>query len=196
MDFTKTIFGKNNKEKTGFYNIYCEDCLFIMVDMQERFQSIIYKMDGVIKNTDILNRASELLEIPLIMTEQSPEKLGKTIESIYIPQSHKYFQKTKFSALTDDVKDCITDFDRKALIIYGIESHVCITQTCLEAAQLDYDVIVVADAVSSRKAYSKDIALRLLERNNAHVVSTEMLLFDLMKDARHPKFREISRLVK
>ncbi|MCL2062979.1 MAG: isochorismatase family protein [Candidatus Cloacimonetes bacterium] len=197
MELTKKIFGKgNDKEKTNFYNIYCEDCIFIMVDIQEKFKDIIYKMQNVVKNADILNKVSEILEIPLIVTEQSPDKLGKSIENIYLPASHKYFQKTKFSAMTDEVKEYTDELDRKVLIVYGIEAHVCITQTCLEASQIGYDVVLISDAVSSRKAYSKEIALNLLEKSKINVVTTEMLLFNLLNDAKHPKFRDISKLVK
>jgi len=172
------------------------DCLFLMVDMQEKFQDIIYEMDIVIKNADILNKVAEILEIPLIVTEQNPQKLGKTLENIYISKFHKRFEKTKFSALTTDVEKYIKEKDRHVIVVYGIEAHICILQSCLDILNDEYSVLLVADAVSSRTIHNKKMALHLLNNYGTAIVTTEMLLFLLLKDAKHQSFKDISKLVK
>jgi isochorismate hydrolase len=183
------------KYLTNSIDIEAKDCLFVMVDIQERFMDIIHEMDEVVKNADILNKAAEILNIPLLVTEQSPEKLGKTTESIYIPK-HTYFEKTLFSIFTDEVEAYLTKQNKPVLVIYGIEAHICVTQSCLDAIKRAYHVLLVADAVSSRKKYSKNIAINMLAEKGIEVVTTEMLLFRLLRDAKHPKFRDISKLVK
>ena len=184
------------KYHTNSTDITQNDCFFIMVDIQDKFQDIIHDMESVVKNTDILNKAAEMLDIPFLYTEQSPEKLGKTIKDIHIPENAVYFSKTMFSIFTEEVKEYIQNQHKPVLVIYGIEAHICITQTCLDAIKNAYHVLLVTDAISSRKEYSKKTAIKMLRDKGIEVVTTEMLLFRLLKDATHPKFREISKLVK
>ena len=82
------------------------------------------------------------------------------------------------------------------LVFYGIEAHVCVLQSCLDAIKKGYHVLLVADAISSRKEYSKKITLKMLGSKGVEIVTTEMLLFRLLKDTDHERFKEISRLIK
>jgi isochorismate hydrolase len=153
-------------------------------------------MDDLIKNADILNRATEILDIPLLITEQSPSKLGKTMPEIYFPEKAQYFEKTMFSVFDEKITKFINNTGKTTLVIYGIEAHICVTQSCLDALENEYDVLLVFDAISSRKEYNKEIAVKRLADYGVNIVTTEMLLFELLRDANHPKFREVSRLVK
>jgi isochorismate hydrolase len=184
------------KYLTDSTDISPADCLFIMVDLQERFKDIIHNMEEVIKNSDILNRAAELLEIPLLITEQSPEKLGKTLPELHFPEHAKLIEKTSFSVFDETISSYIESTQKPVLVIYGIEAHVCITQSCLDAIKRAYHVLLVYDAISSRAQQSKKIAVKMLSHKGVEIVTTEMLLFRLLKDAKHPKFRDISKLVK
>ena len=190
------VIDENEEIPTDFFDVSVEHCIFIMVDIQEKFKDVIKDIDIVVKNANILNKAAEILGIPLVITEQSPEKLGKTMDSVYIPKHAKFFSKTLFSAITDDVYDYIIDKNKYAIVIYGIEAHVCVLQTCLEINQLDRLPAVVLDAIASRTEYNKQVAIMKLAHEGIETVTTEMLLFSLLKDANHPKFKEISKLVK
>ncbi len=173
-----------------------DDTLFLMIDMQEKFTNVIFSMDEVINNSIILNKSSELLGLPLIITEQYPKGLGHTIDHIYIPKGTPIFEKYKFSALTAEVEKAIVDLKKSSIVIYGVETHVCLMQTAIELKSKGYKVGIVADAVSSRNIENKLFALTRLENKGIDILSTEMILFELMQDAKHESFREISKLIK
>lgn len=170
--------------------------LFVMIDIQEKFSGVIDQLGEVIKNASILNQASQLLEIPLIVTEQYPKGLGHTITDIVIPASAQIFEKKSFSIFNQEISAAIPQTGKTTLVLYGIETHICLYQSALDALLRGYQVYFVADAVSSRKKENKEIAIRRLEKLGAEIVSTEMLLFELMQSADHPAFKQISGLVK
>lgn len=173
-----------------------EESIFIMIDIQEKFEKAIPDIETVISNASILNQASEFLNIPLIVTEQYPKGLGKTINRIYLPETCNYFEKTRFSIFTQEITDYLKSLNRKTLILYGIEAHICLTQSALDALDEGYQVFYVCDAVASRKESNKKIAIKRLIQNGIEMINTEMLLFELVNDAKHPNFKQISALVK
>lgn len=178
-----------------------DDCVFVMIDIQESFSSVIYDFDEVVKNSNILNKASEIFNIPVIITEQYPKGLGHTHQDIFIPEKATRLEKTKFSIFTDEfmtkIEEISTEKGKKPiLVIYGIETHICVTQSILDALSNSFYVLLVADAVSSRKLYSKEIAIKMLESKGVEIVTTEMLLFRFLKNAKHTNFKEVSKLIK
>ena len=170
--------------------------IFVMVDIQEKFHPHIHSIDSVIRNASILNKAAEILDIPLLITEQNPRGLGSTIQDIYLPQNHEKMVKSKFSIFEEDIDHYIREKKKNMVILYGIEAHICIMQSVLEALSKDLIPIVVEDAVSSISLHNKEIAIRRITQEGGIVVSTEMLLFELIKDAIHPDFKSISKLIK
>ncbi len=173
-----------------------DNLIFVMVDIQNKFLPHISDIETVIKNAGILNRGAEILDIPLLITEQNPVGLGKTIEDIYIPPDHKKIEKTKFSIFETEVERYIKEKKKSTLIIYGIESHICIMQSVLEAMEKNFIPVVVEDAVSSISLRNKETALRRIIQEGGYVVSTQMLLFEILNDANHPAFRAVSKLIK
>ncbi len=174
--------------------ITSKNTLFLMVDIQEKFRNVIPEMDKIIKNSSILNKFAEMQNIPIFVTEQYPEGLGKTLEDIYVPSHAKPFIKTRFSIFDDKIDRFI---HRKTnVVIYGIEAHICITQTALDAKKKGFDVYVIADAVSSRTMENKDIAINRLRQEGCIISSTEMFIFEMIQDANIPQFKDISKLVK
>jgi isochorismate hydrolase len=167
-----------------------------MIDLQEKFRPHIADIDRVVANANVLNKATELLNIPLLMTEQYPKGLGKTFNDIYQPKNSVMFEKTRFSIFDEENISHIYEANKHQMIIYGIETHVCVMQTVLDALERNYIPIVVIDAVSSISSVDKEIAIKRMLSEGVVVVSTEMLLFELIKDANHPNFKEISNLVK
>lgn len=170
--------------------------LFLMIDIQEKFANVIYEMEVVIRNTNILNKAAEILSLPLIITEQYPKGLGNTMEDIYIPTDTPIYEKKKFSSFIPEIEEFINTNNIKNIVIYGVETHVCLTQTALELKSKGFNVGIVSDAVSSRHVDNKLYALTRLGNLGIHILSTEMILFEIMVSANHPSFREISKLVK
>ena len=172
------------------------DTVFMMIDIQEKFENLIFSMDEVIRNANILNRATELLDVPLIATEQYPKGLGKTSSEIYLPENTPLIEKTQFSAYTGEMVELLRIHRRPNIIVYGVEAHVCLLQTAMDLKKNNFNVGIVADAVSSRYVDNKLYALTRLESLGIEIVTTEMILFELMKSANHPKFKEISKLIK
>ena len=167
-----------------------------MVDIQQKFQPHIGDIENVIKKASMLNKAAEILDLPLIITEQNPRGLGLTIPEIYIPKQAEKMVKTKFSILDEEIELFIRMKKKDTIVLYGIEAHICILQSVLEALSKYFLPVVVEDAVSSISPHNKEIALKRIYQVGGIVVTTEMLLFELIKDAIHPDFKAISNLVK
>ncbi|KAJ2440975.1 hypothetical protein GGF42_007452 [Coemansia sp. RSA 2424] len=144
-----------------------------------------------------MSATSKILDIPLIVTEQYPRGLGSTISEIPIDHAALVEAKTKFSMMTPGVTSKLLDeLKIKSVVLYGIESHVCVLQTCLDLLELDFDVHVLADGVSSMNYPEIDVALDRMAMCGAHVVSSESVMFQLAGDSQNPKFSAIRELVK
>eukprot|EP00386_Alphamonas_edax_P009127 GDKI01030033.1.p1 GENE.GDKI01030033.1~~GDKI01030033.1.p1 ORF type:complete len:152 (-),score=43.21 GDKI01030033.1:16-471(-) len=139
------------------------DTIFFCCDIQERFRAVIHQMPHVIHTGKIMAHASRIMEIPLLVTEQYPKALLKTVAEI--PVEHgTVFEKTKFSMLTEEVtKHILSDElkDRKSVVLFGIETHVCVQQTALDLLQLGYNVHILTDGVSSQRPLDRATALRV-----------------------------------
>ena len=165
-----------------------------MIDIQEKFRKAIPDIDKVIKNSSIMNRFAEMHNIPVFVTEQYPEGLGKTMEDIYVPSHAKPFTKTRFSIFDDKIDRFI--HRKNNIVIYGIEAHICVAQSALDAKKKGFNTYVIADAVSARTDENKDIAINRLRQEGCVITSTEMFIFEMIKDSNIPQFKEISKLVK
>ncbi len=171
--------------------------VFAMIDIQEKFLPAIHGIDAVISNAKILVQSSEILRIPLIVTEQYPEGLGKTVSDIKLPAGNKTIEKTHFSCFgNDEFGKRIAETGARSIVLFGIEAHVCVLKTALDALNRNFEVYVVADAVSSRTPENKSLALERMRQSGAFVVSAEMLLFQLLDYSGTDEFRTISKLIK
>ncbi len=173
-----------------------DKAIFAMIDIQESFKPVMKELDSIIKTANILNKSAEILSIPLIVTEQYPKGLGHTCEEIYVPETAGIFEKKVFSIFTPEIKEEIKSSGRTQIVLYGIESHVCLTQSALDAIEEGIEVFYVENGVASRDNCDKIIAVRRLSQLGVQVVSYEMLLFEIMQSAKHPHFKEISQLIK
>jgi len=174
-----------------------EKTAFVLVDIQEKFIPVIYGIEELIKNSNLLIKSAQILKMPILVTEQYPKGLGKTSEKIKLSKDFKIFEKVAFSAFgcKNFVKK-INELELDTLIIFGIETHVCILQTALDLLNNNFEVHVVEDATSSRTLLNKRICIERMRQSGAFIVSTEMILFQLMKKADIIHFKEISELIK
>ncbi|KAJ1872835.1 hypothetical protein H4R99_006396 [Coemansia sp. RSA 1722] len=143
-----------------------------------------------------MSKASQILSVPLIVTEQYPKGLGHTVSEIDITHAKIVEAKSKFSMYTPMVQEKLQELSIKSVVLYGIESHVCVLQTCLDLLENNYEVHVLADGVSSMNYPEIEIALKRMDKCGAMVVSSESVLFQLTNDAANPNFKAISALVK
>ena len=140
-----------------------------------------------------------MLKLDVIVTEQYPAGLGGTVAELSAVKPEKSFviEKTSFSCFGEvEFNKVVQAKPYKTLILTGIEGHVCVFQTALDALNKGYRVIVVSDTVSSRKTENCEIALRQLQSGGVAILPVESVLFMLMRNAKHPAFREVSKLIR
>ncbi|KAJ2992300.1 Isochorismatase domain-containing protein 1 [Globomyces sp. JEL0801] len=169
---------------------------FFLCDIQEAFRNLIYSNPQVIATADKMIKASNLLNIPLVVTEHYPKGLKHTVSELNI-QSAKVFEKTKFSMWTTEVENHVKEeLKSKSVVLFGIETHVCVLQTTLDLLEANMEVYVVLDGVSSQNPEERSVAIKRMRDAGAVVTTSETILFQLMGDARHPNFKAVSNLVK
>ncbi len=165
----------------------------VIIDFQARLMPAIHDGPRLVANAGRLVAAAQLLEVPMVMTEQNPAGLGPTVPEL--AEAAPAIAKMSFDACAAPafIEAIAGDDD---LVLCGCEAHVCFGQTTLSLLEHKRRVFVVQDAVGSRVPESKDVSLRRLARNGAEVVTTEMVLFEWLRTAEHPQFRAALKLVK
>ena len=178
----------------------CFDPAIIAVDLQERLIPSMYNPDEVTSRAAVLLRGAADLGVHVIATEQYPKGLGNTIPAIaetFAPEKSSVIAKTSFSVFGEELfRDELKKVRPHSLIFCGVETHVCVLQSVFEALEAGYPVIVAADAVSSRKESEKLLALESVRQAGGWVLSTESILFTLLKNSLHPSFKAVSKLIK
>jgi nicotinamidase-related amidase len=175
-----------------------DHCCLVVVDIQGKLAQLMADKETLFNNVRILIQAAKLLEIPILWCQQVPESLGPTVPEIAeLLADVEPIDKASFSCVGHEPFNIeLESLDREQVLLCGIETHVCIYQTAMDLLWEDYDVTVIADAVSSRTPENKRIALEALAFEGVPVAGTEMVLFDLLKTAQHPQFKAVARLVK
>ncbi len=166
--------------------------LLLLIDLQERLMPAIDGGAAVLANARRLLDAARLLGVPVLATEQNPRGLGVTVPSL---AGAPTVAKTTFDALrAPGVLDRLPE--RLVPVVAGCEAHVCVLQTVLGLLGAGRRAFVVADAVGSRRADSREAALRRMERHGAEVVTTEMAVFEWLGTSEHPRFRDALALIR
>lgn len=172
-------------------------CL-VIIDIQEKLLPVMAEPEKVVKNTGILIRTAKALNMPILWCQQVPKALGPTVEEVaFLLEGVEPIDKFSFSCCCDETFIAKLDETKvQSAIVCGIESHVCVFQTAVHLMQKGLEVHVVADTTSSRTNENKQIAINRMTKEGVTVTSTEMCLFELLQDAKHEKFRELSKLIK
>ena len=172
-----------------------EDCLLLVIDIQERLMPVIFHQKQVIRNTNVLLKGMQILGVPVVVTEQYPKGLGNSCKEIELPEGQTVLEKITFSCTaTGIINEKIQD--KKQIILLGVEAHICVLKTALDLAEQGHEVHVVADAVSSRTTENKLYALQRLRQSGVYIETTEMVLFQLLDQAGTEEFKAISKLIK
>jgi len=169
-----------------------------VVDVQERLLPAIFEQQRVVQNTVRLIQGAGVLQIPIFATEQYRKGLGATVPEIAgaIP-GFAPMEKLAFSACgAAGFIPALKQKNVSEVLLCGIEAHVCISQTCLDLLDEGFRVFVVADAVSSRTPENYRFGLDRMRAAGAVLVSTEMVLFELLERAGTDEFKQILNLVK
>ena len=175
-----------------------QQCCLTVVDVQGKLAQLMQDRDALFKNIQILVKAVKSLDIPILWCQQVPDALGPTIPEIaQLLEGDEPINKAAFSCCGEEkFNEKLKELTRKQVLLCGIETHVCIYQTAIDLLRQDFHVEVIADAVSSRALENKQIALNRLAAEGAKITCTETALFELLKTAEHPNFRQIAKLIK
>jgi len=175
-----------------------EESLLLIIDLQTDMLKAVAGGEQSVKCTRQLVLAAQVLDIPVLITEQYKKGLGDTHPDVLDNIDHpKIVAKEHFSAcLEPEFLARLRSLNRQKLVVAGTETHVCVLQTCLDLLQASYQVHLAADAVGSRKVENRDIAISQLRQAGAVISSTEIVIFEWTKRANTEKFRRILPIVK
>lgn len=179
--------------------LHKDQAVLVVVDIQD---VLLPKDKEVVENylrqAERMIRMARALEIPVLVTEQYPERLGNTNAGIRdalgdIPA----MPKMAFGCMADDgFKAALADTGRKQLLVVGMETHVCVLQTVLEALDAGYEVYLVADAIVSSHKKEYKVAMARMEQAGAQRVTVEMAVFEMLRIAGTPDFKKVLPLIK
>jgi nicotinamidase-related amidase len=175
-----------------------ENCSLAVVDVQGKLAQLMHGKDALFKNVQILIQAANILDIPILWCQQVPDALGPTVPEIArLLADIEPMNKSVFSCCgADHFIGKLNESSRTQVLLCGIEAHICVYQTAADLLVRGFSVNIVADAVSSRTLDNKQIALSRLAAEGARITSVEMALFELLRTAEHPKFRQTAKLIK
>ncbi|MEJ5988739.1 isochorismatase family protein [Ramlibacter sp. PS3R-8] len=197
-----------------------EESQLVLVDYQHKLMPAIHEGERVLANAIRLARVAQLLQVPLWATEENPSGLGGTVESLQPFVAGRLLSKMAFdgsqvllprlrpaakagpaggnarSLPRHLQKAAPAPASRDTIVLAGCEAHVCLMQTALGLIEEELDVWVVTDACSSRSERNRDAAFDRLAAAGAELVTTEMVAFEWLKDAGHPRFRDVLDIVK
>ena len=175
-----------------------DNVVLVFIDVQGRLHELMHEKELLDRNLEKLVRCADVLNVPVVGTEQIPEKLGPTNEPFKTLLAHApMVAKSSFSCWGEpQFVEVFQSLGKRQAILVGIETHVCVYQTALDLIEEGIEVFVVADAVSSRVPENKALALQAMRDAGASIIPTETALFALLRDAADPGFKPLLQLIK
>lgn len=175
-----------------------KDTLFCLVDVQEKLFPHIGNKDELLRTLPILVKGLKTLEVPMIINEQYKKGIGDTIPELKeLVSEYEAYEKTTFSSCqTENILEVFKKSNKKNIIVAGIETHVCVLQTCIDLLENGFNVILVTNCCGSRTKLDHKIAIKRLIQAGVVPTTYESILFELTLDAKNPNFKAISALIK
>lgn len=173
--------------------------MLLLVDLQEKLVPLIVHQERVRRSTCKLLDGLSVFDLPVIVTEQYPKGLGRTVCDVNkkLPKGSTVIEKPTFSAWgTAPVRDALRKCDLPQIIVAGVETHVCILQSALDLNAAGHDVFVVADAVGARSTIDHDVALARMRHKGVVVTTVESVLFELCESCESPRFKAMIEVIK
>lgn len=173
-----------------------QNTLAIVVDIQQRLMPVLHESENFINQNKKMIAGLNALGVKIIVTEQYPKGLGATLPEIReLVVDAPYFEKTKFSALIDEVDEILLTQNVENVILLGCETHVCMLQTALDLREKNLNVYVPQECVTSRTLDNKNNGLAQIQAAGGVISNMESVLFQLLGDAKHEAFKTISKLI-
>ena len=184
---------------TSFPPLKPEASALVVVDLQDRLLAAMINADAIVAAAERMIRAANVLQVPIIVTEQYPNGLGKTcnaIQSAIDNKDVKAVEKLRFTGCVDDVVNQLASLQRRSVIVVGVEAHVCLQQTVLDLLRLGYQPYVCVDAITSRRALDREVAIERMRDAGAVITTTESVIYELLDRAGTDQFKQILKIVK
>ena len=175
-----------------------EATVLVLVDIQGKLAQMMHGKDRFFEHAATLVQGMRILDVPIVWVEHHPKGLGRTVPEVARPH-HRLVsvEKNTFSCCgNEDFLEALVEVGRKQILLAGMETHICILLTALDLLERGLEVQVVADAVSSRRLENKQNALWRLRDAGVVATNVETALYELMRSAAHPRFRDILELIK
>lgn len=171
----------------------------MVIDVQDRLFSLVERQCDVMHGIELVIKGFKIMGLPIVVTEQYPEKMGMTIEALrkVLGDSYHPVSKRTFSCLGEEgLNQKILSLPVDQWVLVGIETHVCILQTAKALLRAGKEVVVLNDCITSRSIYDYSTAIAEMRDEGVRITSVETVLFELLQDSRIPEFKEISQLIK
>jgi nicotinamidase-related amidase len=175
-----------------------ENTVLLVIDVQGKLAQLMHNKEALFDSLQRVIKGIQALDIPIVWIEQNPKGLGPTIPQVaQLLKDYKPVEKYSFSCCGNTgFMEALNAAGRSQVLVTGIETHICVYQTVMDLLDLNYEVQVVIDAVSSRTPENKQLALDKMQAAGASLTSTEMALFELLQVAEGEAFKEILQIVK
>jgi isochorismate hydrolase len=194
----RLLCGGDPEMMTNRFVLNKEDAVLLIIDIQERLAVVMKDKDRVVKNCQHLIELAKMLNVPIVVSEQYPKGLGRTVPELQtIIPDYKPIEKTAFNCCGEpSFVSEIKKIGKKQVVIAGMETHICVLQTALGLMQEGFVPHLVQDAICSRTDENWRMALELMRDAGAAITGTETVLFQLLKVAGTEEFKKISQRIK
>ena len=176
-----------------------DNTIFVCIDIQGNLAKVMFDREGLVASTRKLISGVNALNIPILWTEQNPERLGATLPEIadVMPAGAHPLSKLSFSCCgSEDFLRALKSSRRSDVLLAGIETHICVLQTAMDLMALGFRVLAAADCVCSRTPANNAVGIERMRSMGVQITSVETALFELLRSAAAPQFREIAKIIK
>eukprot|EP01083_Nonionella_stella_P064017 166484_1 len=174
-----------------------EDSVLLLCDMQNLFRPLLRDGEKLIANQLFLIQCCKEMNIPIIVTEHVKRIFGDSFAEYNVTENAtKVIQKTQFSMCTEPVNAELTKLNKRNVIIIGMEAHICILQTVLDLLSEGYNVHIPRDCVTSQRIMDESTAIQRLSNAGACLTTAQSVVFQLLRNAKHPKFKTLQKYIK
>ncbi|MGI2257960.1 hydrolase [Shewanella sp. GXUN23E] len=179
--------------------LVADECILVIVDVQGKLAQVVSETESLHQQLNILIQGAQLFDIPILWLEQLPDKLGHTSASLgeLLSLSTQPIAKAHFSGWqAEEFRRQLIQSGRNQVILAGIETHICVYQTCRDLLEQGYQVSLMCDAVSSRTQANKQLGIEMMRDFGARLHNVESLLFELQHEAQGDRFKALLKLIK
>ncbi len=172
--------------------------MVLMIDIQEKLVKAT-NAETEAENARKMTEAANILGLPVLVSEQYPKGLGSTVSSISekFSANTKIIEKSAFSLLKEEnALETVKSYGKNQIILFGIETHICVLQTAIELIKNGFEVYLIKNASKSRQEFEHLAGIDTMKENGAKIVTLEIALFELLETSKHPQFKQIQALIK